>query len=108
MSLLRRGENDFKRGDTSQAVHQAAVRKDNMMGLINIQKQKHFYINVQLYTCAFRVIQCIIIVIFTRQEYTKHVIISTVNVGFIFKGSNYPIYSVNSSKILKKFLIETP
>ncbi len=90
MSLLWRGENDFKRGDTSRTVHQAAVRK-YMMGSINIQKQKYFQINVQVYTYAFGVIEIVIIVIFTRQEHTKSVIISTVKVGSIFKGSIYPI-----------------
>ena len=90
MSLLWRGENGIKRGDTSQAVHQASVRK-NMMGLINIQKQKYFHINVQVYTYVFGVIQIVIIVIYTRQEYTKSVIISTVEIGSIFKGSIYPI-----------------
>ena len=83
------------------------MRKD-MMGLIHIQKQKYFYINVQLYTCAFGGIQIVIIVIFTRQEHRKSVIISTVEVGFIFKGSNHPILISQHIKILNKFLIETP
>ena len=55
-------------------------RKD-MMNLINIQKQKYFYINVQVYTCTFGAIQIVVIVIFTRQEHTKSDIISTVEVG---------------------------
>ncbi len=54
-------------------------------------QQKYFYINVQVYTCAFGVIQIVIIVIFTRQEHTKSVIIPTIEVGSIFKGSIYPI-----------------
>ncbi len=90
MPIWWRGENDIKRGDTGQAEYQAAVRKD-MMGSINIQKQKYVLINVQLYTCAFEVIQLIIIVILTRQENTKHVIISTIEVGSIFKGLYHPI-----------------
>ena len=90
MSVLWRGEDDIKRGDTGQGVYQAAVRKD-MMDLINIQKKKCFHINVQLYTCVFEVIKLIIIIILARHEHIKHVIISTVEVGFILKGSNYPI-----------------
>jgi len=62
-----------------------------MMGLINIQKQKYFHIIVQVYTYAFGVIQIVIVVIFTRQEYTKSVIILTVEIGSIFKGSINPI-----------------
>jgi len=72
------------------------VRED-MMDLINIQKKKCFHINVQLYTCVLGVIKLIIVIIFARHENTKHVIISTVEVGFIFKRSNYPILSFNTS-----------
>jgi hypothetical protein len=45
-----------------------------------------------------RVIQIVIIVIFTRQEYTKSVIISTVEIGFIFKD---PLIQFNQSTHLK-------
>lgn len=69
MSLLWCGKNDFKRGYTSKAVHQATVRKD-MMDLRNIQKQKYFYIIFQLYTCAFPVIQFFIIAVIEHVGYS--------------------------------------
>ena len=93
MSVLWRGEDDIKRGDTGQTVHQAAVRED-MMDLINIQKKKCFHINVQLYTCVLGVIKLIIVIIFARHENTKHVISQQSKLDLYLKD---PIIQFNQS-----------
>ena len=98
MSLLWRGENDFKRGDTSQTVHQAAVRKD-MIELKNIQKQESFYTIAQLYTYALTVNQFFISTILARQNYIKVDIILPGVDRYSQNASIHRIKSVNTANI---------